>query len=521
MGRASQLRHQLQHSPLPRDRQLAARAAAELDRPEAVGILLSGLNDPNPNVRMVVVEALGRHTEDQRAAQAIHAALSDPEPSVRATVVEALGRVGDRRAAVALLAARSDDSQWVHTEAARALASLGARAVEPLLDAMRHPSSAIRANAAKVLGELRDPRAIKPLKAALHDTELGVRLMATEALLEFGVEPPIRALIEASEHHPSPFVQSQAKRKVAWSKIAAAPKASRISSATARVTPGGTGGQRANRWTPKVVIAALAGALVAGILLAPPSRPTPTVAPGTRPSNDAAIPIAETTTTAPPRTAKPTTTKPPTTKPTTTTRPNGSNPNCEFDLAEAIVEEYVNVVFEGRGSSSGDSVDGKVRNKTRRTLYLRVRSGIFLKSRNPGAQDMIVQGLSPGESNYPPEEREYPRMGCIELSPGAVFTFILRAYCEDFDLANPAASDHFSIPGRVRGELRRLFTTLGEVPEDSPSIEAVQVAVWVLTDNIARWQLDRSFPVLEDDVRAARNLLQRARIRTSNRRLFQ
>jgi HEAT repeats/PBS lyase HEAT-like repeat len=515
MNQGSRLQQQLQRSPRPRDRQQAARALGALGDPQAVGILLTGLKDPNVSVRMAVVEALGRHGTDERASKAVAAAFRDPEPAVRAAVAEALGKIGDQQAVATLLAARDDDNQAVRTEATSALASLGSGAVEPLIDTLRHPSSSVRASAAKMLGQLHDRRALKPLEAALGDPDRLVRVLATEALVELGHMPPTEALLEAAEHHPSPFVQWQLRKTTRPSSPVASAPPRTVSVPPAATPPARSG--RANRWIPKLVVTGLVGALVAAIVLAP-SPPEPTGAAGPQPSNSV-IPVAQTTTTTttPTKTTKPATTKPPATRPPTTTRPDGSNPACEFNLAEAIVEEYINAVFEGRGDSSGDSINGKVRNKTRRTLYLRVRSGIRLDNRDSHAQDMLVQGLSPGDSSY-------PRLGCLELSPGALVTFTLRAYCEDFTLANPGIEDRLTIAGRARGELGRLFATLGELPDEgisgSTSIEAAQVAVWVLTNNVTRSQLAASFPVAEPDIRAARALLRRARISVSNRRLF-
>ncbi|MCX7967257.1 MAG: HEAT repeat domain-containing protein, partial [Armatimonadetes bacterium] len=71
----------------------AFRLLGRLKAQQAVPLLIEGLEDRKPEVRVVAAWALGE-IGDQRAISALQRALEDKEPKVRREAVVALGKLG-------------------------------------------------------------------------------------------------------------------------------------------------------------------------------------------------------------------------------------------------------------------------------------------------------------------------------------------------------------------------------------------------------------------------------------------
>ncbi|MEV6212265.1 HEAT repeat domain-containing protein [Kitasatospora sp. NPDC051914] len=171
----------------PEVRTVAARALGHIGDPAGVPDLLNCLHGPHPVPPGVVLQALtafGTAGHDQVAT-----GLDDAEPLVRAVAVEALGAAGGvvwtTRVAAAL---KADPHVEVRIRAARALGALGTPAgLEPLLDAVRRGRpEPLRAVAARALGRLGASRAAPRLGELLDDPVHRVASTAARALLQVG-----------------------------------------------------------------------------------------------------------------------------------------------------------------------------------------------------------------------------------------------------------------------------------------------------------------------------------------------
>lgn len=205
-----------------RGRTRRARAAETLGRlrhQAAVDGLLPLLDDPDPDVRVVAVRALGRIGDPSvapallgtlygphavppsvvvlaltalgpGARRLIAAGLDSPQPLVRAAAVEALGATGatgwETRIALALT---TDPHPEVQIRAARALGALGTsrEALEPLLHALDagRPAS-LRSVAAGALGRLGDPGVAGRLGELLGDPAPRVAATAARSMARLG-----------------------------------------------------------------------------------------------------------------------------------------------------------------------------------------------------------------------------------------------------------------------------------------------------------------------------------------------
>lgn len=192
------------------------------------------------------------------------------------------------------------------------------------------------------------------------------------------------------------------------------------------------------------------------------------------------------------------------------------SPRQNLSLDTAIARGQARVEFRGRGASTGDSIILRITNLTTNPLVVGVTPGTVLRSASAGIQDMIaerVRGIPMGEGRFRPAAE-------ISLAPKATAEYILLAYCLNFDRANPDPQSRFTV-GRVDSpELQKLFAVLSQVSPQQRTIGSVQAAVWAITGDVTREQLQSRFPTTEADIANARRLLERAGIDPRTKRLF-
>lgn len=195
----------------------------------------------------------------------------------------------------------------------------------------------------------------------------------------------------------------------------------------------------------------------------------------------------------------------------------GAQPGDQrVELDKAIQQGLVQAEFQGRGASSGDSILLRLANLTTTRLEVAIAPGTVLKSVSGAVQDMVVErvrGIPAGERSFRPVDR-------IVLAARATTEYILLAYCLNFERANPRADSRFSVTVAEYPEVQRLFAILFQAPPAQRTVGAVQTAVWVITDDVSRRQLQARFPATESDIAGARQLLELAGIEVSTRRLF-
>lgn len=143
----------------------------------AVPHLSRALADPDEDVRVVAIEALGR-LRSPSAVDGLLAALADPSPTVRLSAVEALGTTGDRRATQPLMTQfAKDDNPQVRYECLTSLGLIG------------------------------DPAAVGFLVKGVSDSDPFVRLWAMDALCQMH-SPNAPELALRLLQDPNPVVRS-------------------------------------------------------------------------------------------------------------------------------------------------------------------------------------------------------------------------------------------------------------------------------------------------------------------------
>ncbi len=154
---------------------------------------------------------------------------------------------------------------------------------------------------------------------------------------------------------------------------------------------------------------------------------------------------------------------------------------------------------------------------TDQRLEIDVPTGTVLASSNPAFQDMVVRKLkgatdSQTSASYSPSSK-------IVLNTDEQRWFLFEAYCLNFERDNPTYATSFSVQGTSSAEVTAVLKAADEL-SPSPSIGAIQAAVWAISENISKATLLSTFSVDDDDIAQARSLLEAAGVDPTTRALF-
>jgi len=160
------------------------------------------------------------------------------------------------------------------------------------------------------------------------------------------------------------------------------------------------------------------------------------------------------------------------------------------ELAAAVAAKKVSVSFSGTGGSSGDSVMATVKllDKNADPLELTIAPGTRLRSGNSSDQNMVVAGVK-GEMMG---GQSYRGSSTITAS-STPSTYVLDAYCAEFEKDNPGSSTHFSV-----GSVDPVLACILE-GASSLSVQARQAAVWIYTDKASYSHVNQKFSVSRSD----------------------
>jgi len=178
-------------------------------------------------------------------------------------------------------------------------------------------------------------------------------------------------------------------------------------------------------------------------------------------------------------------------------------PTGIYSLTDAVNEGYINVEFRGTGHCSGDSVELDIKSNIDLTLKVEIKPGLILV--NSGAGQNMVTAVSVN----------------ITVKPDAELYYTIEAYCLDMHKDNPSRDEVFSVQvgwGSYSVDVLNLMRSLKDAPTDRKSVSSIQIALWVITDNISVEEL--RVPFIDEDIQNAKWLLENAGITTSNKQIF-
>jgi hypothetical protein len=168
------------------------------------------------------------------------------------------------------------------------------------------------------------------------------------------------------------------------------------------------------------------------------------------------------------------------------------------DFAAAVAAGKVRVTFRGNGGSSGDAIEATVVTtpKAGGDLDLTVAPGTRLQSGDASAQNMVIAGVR-GQAV---DATRFVARSVISVS-ATPRTYVLDAYCTDFEKDNPSTGTQFSL-GKVDPVLACI---LGE----ASSTVVKQAAVWIYTDKASYSHVNEKFTVSQSDWAAATTIVKK------------
>ena len=184
-------------------------------------------------------------------------------------------------------------------------------------------------------------------------------------------------------------------------------------------------------------------------------------------------------------------------------------------LSDAIASDYVQAAFAGTGSSSGDCIILNIKRLVNYTIEIDPPSLGTLLTTSGDAQNMVIlklQGIDHGMF-YTPTSR-------ILLTDLNEVEYLFSAYCLNCHKSNPEDSTIFSMSGTDNSDVFKILNASSSLLSVVATMEAIQTAIWTVTDNISLSELTSTFPSGVDQIENAKTILIAAGVDISNKLLF-
>ncbi|EGB13432.1 PBS lyase HEAT domain protein repeat-containing protein [Pseudodesulfovibrio mercurii] len=171
-------------SPEPIRRLMATYALGKLGPMENLDILTQAVEDEIPDIRKVAIEALaGSGGDDAVWRPLVLHRLSDESKDVRLTVIEIMGRHYDEEMIPHLLHALNDEDDWVKIRAMDALGEHGTvQAAQVMIDMLKNPNRFVVMKAIEALGNIGGSAAFAALLEVTNSDEYELVSAAEEAI---------------------------------------------------------------------------------------------------------------------------------------------------------------------------------------------------------------------------------------------------------------------------------------------------------------------------------------------------
>jgi hypothetical protein len=181
----------------------------------------------------------------------------------------------------------------------------------------------------------------------------------------------------------------------------------------------------------------------------------------------------------------------------------------EVSLGKALDVGALEGSFRGNGSSSGDSIVLKAKGTLTAEICPKFVPGTVLENQNAQAQNMVLSSLRgrPNGLLIVPEVE-------LHFEQGIEAEYLFEAYCINFNKENPETSDSLHVKGEASDNLAKMLATR------SSSLEAMQLAIWAITDDVSPHDANEKFGSTPDDIAAARKLIESAGLSPATFRLF-
>lgn len=187
-----------------------------------------------------------------------------------------------------------------------------------------------------------------------------------------------------------------------------------------------------------------------------------------------------------------------------TPTPTPAPPPGSVDLLTAEKQQLVTVSFQSTGGASGDVINitlKRLKAPADSDLIITLPPGLILANSDPSQQNMVL--LRPTE---------------MELAPQATDAQVgATAFCATLHKDNPTNGTGLTLSGQGSPDLVSLIKA--ELSRDD-SILVIQAAVWAITDNATRDDLNQvGYGLSDQDLQSVRDLLRAAGLNPANYQL--
>jgi hypothetical protein len=175
-----------------------------------------------------------------------------------------------------------------------------------------------------------------------------------------------------------------------------------------------------------------------------------------------------------------------------------------YNFSYAMGEALISCELKGTGYCSGHAIKFNVKLNVNISIDVKMDRALILENSGYG-QNMIVLDQS-----------------TFKIEPDIDYEFDIEAYCLDLHRNNPSSSENFTILDETSSygeDIITFVSYLYDLPESDTTITAVQIAIWVITDDIEENEIPFSYD--DSDITKARELLEGAGIDIYGKSLFQ
>jgi hypothetical protein len=194
----------------------------------------------------------------------------------------------------------------------------------------------------------------------------------------------------------------------------------------------------------------------------------------------------------------------------------GCAPAQEVTLDQALAGKLVGVRYTSHGTY-GDTVVAAFTSNVDQSLAITVEPGTLLQNRHSGSESLVVyryKGELTSATDY-----TYRTDTAVNLAgPKASQLALLECYSVNALAAPASDDDDFVASGKADSDTLAVI----RAATDDDSIEAKQIAVWAVTDDVSADELKAvQFTYASADLAAARAILERAGLNPADFTLFE
>lgn len=182
----------------------AIGALGDIHHPDALPPLLALSKTSEAGLKKAAIEAIGRRGGSGASGALQWVAITDKDQVIRSAAVNSLRLLSNRESVSALLNLTSDHGN--RERAVCALASLPAEMMQFIIEGLHHKNTIVRTSVVEVLLRMHSPAASEQLAACLRHSDPNVRLATVNALNRLGNITYMKKLMELKSD-PDPAVR--------------------------------------------------------------------------------------------------------------------------------------------------------------------------------------------------------------------------------------------------------------------------------------------------------------------------